>query len=293
MLLYHIFTGFSWVSTFHSQSKTFRPRVHRFLFHCPSSSPYISPFFYLCLHVLFHRAHPSYVLYPEAFRCRRSFCLLKPSSSSWSQTKHRKKMCLSVLLVVCMHMHGRSSASVPPLSPFPPPSDVSERSVMSSIFSSCLFSCTPCPPSVVLLPMMLLRNYRGGWGRRETVLSSSLLLFLNYPFTVLFSFIHPLLLLILIPHPRLPLDPGVRWGWIVAGLIVELAVGPRGWVEVYIVAGGFEALQVHVEITLRGAPSRVNLVLIEGLVLVVDAVRRGRVLERRVGLWRQALRRDL
>ena len=69
-----------------------------------------------------------------------------------------------------------------------------------------------------------------------------------------------------------------------AGLIVELAVGPRGGVEVYIVAGGFEALQVHVEVTLRGAPSWVNLVLVEGLVLVVDAVGRGRVLERRVGL---------
>lgn len=68
-----------------------------------------------------------------------------------------------------------------------------------------------------------------------------------------------------------------------AGLIVELAVGPRGRVEVYIVAGGLEALEVHVEVTLRGATSCVNLVLVEGLVLVVSAVRRGRILERRVG----------
>lgn len=69
-----------------------------------------------------------------------------------------------------------------------------------------------------------------------------------------------------------------------AGLVVELAIGPRGRVEVYVVAGGLEALQVHVEVTLRGPPPRVNLVLVEGLVLVVDAVGRGRVLEGRVGL---------
>lgn len=60
---------------------------------------------------------PLYVLYPEAFRCRRSFCLLKPSRSSWSQTKHRKKMCPSVLLVVYMHMHGCSSVGLFVLSP--------------------------------------------------------------------------------------------------------------------------------------------------------------------------------
>lgn len=41
---------------------------------------------------------------------------------------------------------------------------------------------------------------------------------------------------------------------------------------------------MHVEVTLRGAPPGVDLVLVEGLVLVVDAVGRGRVLERRVGL---------
>jgi len=70
----------------------------------------------------------------------------------------------------------------------------------------------------------------------------------------------------------------------VAGLVVELAVRPRGGVEVYVVASGLEALKVHVEVTLRGAHSRVNLVLVEGLVLIVDAFGRGRVLERRVGL---------
>lgn len=41
---------------------------------------------------------------------------------------------------------------------------------------------------------------------------------------------------------------------------------------------------MHVKVPLRGASSGVNLVLIEGLVLVVDAVGRRRVLERRVGL---------
>lgn len=75
-----------------------------------------------------------------------------------------------------------------------------------------------------------------------------------------------------------------------AGLVVELAVGPRRRVEVYIVSGGLEALQVHVQVALRGAPSRMHLVLIEGLVLVVAVVRQGRVLERRVGLCRKALR---
>lgn len=50
---------------------------------------------------------------------------------------------------------------------------------------------------------------------------------------------------------------------------------------------------MHVEVSLRGAPSCVYLVLIEGLVLIVAAVRRGRVLEGRVGLRRQSLGRDL
>lgn len=117
--------------------------------------------------------------------------------------------------------------------------------------------------------------------------------FKTTPLLSCFPYIHPLLLLPQILHPHLPSDPGVWWGWIVAGLIVELAVGPRGWVEVYIVAGGLETRQVHVKVPLRGASSGVNLVLIEGLVLVVDAVGRRRILERRVGLWRQALRRHL
>lgn len=94
------------------------------------------------------------------------------------------------------------------LSPLPPTSDVSERSVMSYIFSSFLLSCAPSSPSVVLLPMMLLRNYRRGWGGREIVLLASVLHLLNYPSTVLFSLIHSLLLLLLL-HPHLPLDPGV------------------------------------------------------------------------------------
>lgn len=170
-----------------------------------------------------------------------------------------------------------------------------ERSV-----GSCLLSSAPSSPSSVLLPMMLLRNYKGRMRREgNCVLSDSFLHLLKYPLyhlaffhSSIHSSIHPLPLLLL-HHPLLPLDPGVWWGWIVAGLIVELAVGPRRWVEVYIVAGGFEALQVHVEIALRGAPSWVNLVLVESLVLEVDAVRRGRVLERRVGFWRHALRRDL
>lgn len=67
-----------------------------------------------------------------------------------------------------------------------------------------------------------------------------------------------------------------------AGLIVELAVGPRRRVEVYIVAGGLETLQVHVEFTLWGSPSCMNLVLIESLILVVAVVRWGRILERGV-----------
>lgn len=69
-----------------------------------------------------------------------------------------------------------------------------------------------------------------------------------------------------------------------AGLVVELAVGPRGRVEVDIVSGGLQALQVHVEFALWGAPPRMNLVLVEGLVLIAAAVIWGRVLERRVGL---------
>lgn len=78
-----------------------------------------------------------------------------------------------------------------------------------------------------------------------------------------------------------------------AGLVVELAVGPRRRVEVYIVSSGLEALQVHVQVPLRGAPSSVDLVLVEGLVLVVAVVGQGRVLEWRVGLCRQALRGHL
>ncbi|KAG7227420.1 hypothetical protein INR49_000426 [Caranx melampygus] len=46
----------------------------------------------------------------------------------------------------------------------------------------------------------------------------------------------------------------------------------------------FGGLQVHVEITLWGAPSHVNLVLIEGLVLVVAGIGRRRVLERRAAV---------
>lgn len=215
------------------------------------------------------------------------FLSAEPCSSSWSQTKHRKKMCPSVLLVVCMHMHGCSSVRF--CSSFVrSPSSLrclwQECNVLDFLFMSLflhtilLFRC----PAIYDATQELQRRMG-----RETVLSFSLSLFKLHP-----SIIHPLLLF-LIHHPHLPLDPGVWWGRIVAGLIVELAVGPRGWVEVYIVAGGLEALQVHVEVTLWRAPGRMNLVLVEGLVLVVDAVGRGRILERRVGLWRQALRRDL
>ena len=41
---------------------------------------------------------------------------------------------------------------------------------------------------------------------------------------------------------------------------------------------------MHVEVTLGRAPSREDLVLVEGLVLVVDTIGWGRVLEWRVGL---------
>lgn len=158
-----------------------------------------------------------------------------------------------------------------------------ECNVLDFLFMSLfLHSILPfCCPAIYDATQELQR--RMGRKGRETVLLSSLLLFKLPP-----SPIHLLLL-----HPHLPLDPGVWWSRIVAGLIVELAVGPWGWVEVYIVAGGLEALQVHVEVSLRWAPGGMNLVLVESLVLVVDAVRRGRILERRVRFWRQALRRDL
>lgn len=88
--------------------KPFRPPVHSatYLFHCP---PYISCFFHLSLHV------PSSCLSlprsaSRGVQVQEVFLSAGPSSSGWSQTKHRKKMCLSVLLVVCMHMHGRSFA---------------------------------------------------------------------------------------------------------------------------------------------------------------------------------------
>ena len=69
-----------------------------------------------------------------------------------------------------------------------------------------------------------------------------------------------------------------------AGLVVELAVGPRGRVEVHVVACGLEALQVHAEVSLRAPPAAVHLVPEVGLVLVAAAVSGGRVSERRVGL---------
>lgn len=50
---------------------------------------------------------------------------------------------------------------------------------------------------------------------------------------------------------------------------------------------------MHVEVSLGAAPSAMHLVLKVGLVLVVAVVRWGRVLEWRVGLRRQPLRRHL
>lgn len=45
-------------------------------------------------------------------------------------------------------------------------------------------------------------------------------------FIILYSILHPIFLLLL--HPHLASDPRVWRGWVVAGLVVELTVGPRG-----------------------------------------------------------------
>lgn len=64
----------------------------------------------------------------------------------------------------------------------------------------------------------------------------------------------------------LPLDPGVRRGWIVTRLVVEFAVGPGRRVEVHVVAGGLQP-QVHVDVGgSRGA--LVHLVFKESLLKV-------------------------
>lgn len=212
---------------------------------------------------------------------QKVFLSAKPSRSSWSQTKHRKKMCL---LVVCMHMHGHSSVC------FFCPFSFWCVSKECRIFH---FSCAPSSPLNCPATSDATQGPKGRVGMKGSS-PVDLLPSCSSNYTVRCpSSILPLLVHLQIIHPRLLLDPGVWWGWIVAGLIVELAVGPRRWVEVYIIAGGFQTLQVHVEFTLRGAPSSVNLDLIEGLVFVVATVGWGRVLERWVGLWRQALRRQL
>lgn len=145
----HIYTSFLGIShTFHLQSKTFRPQVHWsiFLLHCPSSSLQISLFFYLPLRVL--SSCPSLLCcVSRGLQVQELFLSADSLSSSWSQTKHRKKMCLSVLLVVCMHMHGRSSvlfcSSFVPC----PSSDVSECNVLVFPPHVSFPALHPPPPS--------------------------------------------------------------------------------------------------------------------------------------------------
>ena len=286
------------------------PHIYSFLPHPtrdPKPSVPESPRLFLSSIVLLHLnttvfpTSPLTLFLPLSLTASISFtcCIQRPSgawgqsvlstfsSSCWSQTKHREKMCPSVF-VGGVHAHAWPLLRLPLVLLCAPLSPPSERA-MSHIFSPRLLSCAPSSSSVVLLPTVWC--YSGTMeedGEEGTVLLSCFLhLFklIHCPFS-LPPFSPP-------PPPPPPSHPGVWWGWIVAGLVVELTVGPRGWVEVYIVASGLEALQVHVEVTLRRAPSHVNLVLVEGLVLVAAAVGRRGVLERRVGLWGQALTRDL
>lgn len=113
MLLYHIFTSVSWVSlTVTIQNlPSSSPLIH--FFHWPSSSPYISRSFYLSPHVL--------SLCPSLLRSvsrgpqvQEVFLSAEPSRSSWSQTKHRKKMCL---WCACTCMAAPLFGSIAPSSP--------------------------------------------------------------------------------------------------------------------------------------------------------------------------------
>lgn len=88
------------------------------------------------------------------------------------------------------------------------------------------------------------------------------------------------------PDPQpcpLPLHPGVGRGGIVTRLIVEFAVGSRGWVEVHVVASGLEAEVQGAVCGGRGA--LVRLVLIITFLKICS----WRSLEGRVGLWRITL----
>lgn len=160
MLLYHIFTGSSWVSHSHNP-QSFSPLI-------------LSSFFSLSLtffiSITTPRAPPhsalvsSYILYPEALGCRRSFHLLN-------------------LPAVIDHKLNTESKSV---------GDVHATCIATPLFG---FRCSFVPFLLMSLdlrstPPPPLSCYQwcysgttvGGWGGRETVLSSSPGLFLNSTF---------------------------------------------------------------------------------------------------------------
>lgn len=177
MLLYHIFTGFSWVSL----TVTIQ--------NLPSFSPLIIFISFLDLLHLHYPTPPhpfpscsalvpSYILYPEALRCRRSFCLLNlPAVVDHKlNTEHK--------CVGDVHAHAWPLLCLGFAAP-------------SSLSSSCLLTAPPPPPPPLSCYQWCYSGTTGGgWGGRETVLSSSHYLFFN-SFTVLLSIIHPLLLLLI------------------------------------------------------------------------------------------------
>lgn len=122
MLLYHIFTGFSPVSL-----TRLHPWANWFLFRCPSF-PLRLPFnFSFLKFVPLSRSVSRGRRVQEVSLSAES----SVSSSCWSQTKHRKKMCRFCWWCACTCVTAPSFAPAPHLSPLPPPSDVSERSGMS------------------------------------------------------------------------------------------------------------------------------------------------------------------
>lgn len=278
-----------------TRCKTSHPQVHQsmFIFHRPSSSQNRLPTFALPLpfHVptLFSLSGLVSDWHSVSYKKRALFLSGEPSLPLVDHKRNTERKCVGQFgwWCACTCLANPPFASGPLL----PLRDVPERSEMSIKLSArvSFHALHPPPSSSCYLWCYSGTTGEDGEGGREPVLSSSFTPPLSHPpFTSGFSFIRTLLLL-----PHLPLHPGIWWGWVVAGLVVELAVGPRGWVEVYIVAGGLEALQVHVKVTLRGTPSSMNLVLVAGLILVVAAVRWRRILERGVGFWWQALRRYL
>lgn len=157
-----------------TRCKTSHPQVHQstFIFHRPSSSQNRLPTFALALpfHVptLFSLSGLVSDWHSVSRGLQEAGALSvwwTFSTTCWSQTKHRKKMCRSVWLVVCMHMLGHSSICFWS-SPSSQRCPWKEWNVYQA-FCPRLLSCAPSSPFIILLSMMLLRNYRGGWGGRK------------------------------------------------------------------------------------------------------------------------------